>query len=186
MEMRRKLRRPRLFSTAAAVMLGAAVVGAGGDGLPSSVAFPPDARPQIDNRAITEAGCCSGFSWSDGGDGVTFFDRDLDGRQGLWALDPANLEKTFEAPAPRLTSPSGRYLIEKTGRPNYGRRRRTSYPRRDRYHRDAGRSGGAGERVARPDTHRQHGTQTPGYGSAKARHGALPLARHQRPVPPAV
>ena len=115
--MRRKSRRPRLFSTAAAVLLGAAVV-AGGAGLPSSVALPPDAPAQIDNRAITEAGCCSGFSWSDGGAGVTFFDREGDERQGLWALDTTTLEKTFESPAPRLKSPSGRYLIETTGRPN--------------------------------------------------------------------
>ena len=116
MEMRRKLRRPRLFSTAAAVLLGAAVVGTGSAGLPSMASSPPDLPAQIENRAITEAGCCSGFSWR-GGD-VTFFDRGLSGRHGLWALDTATLEKTFDSPAPRLTSPSGRYLVEKTGRPN--------------------------------------------------------------------
>ena len=116
--MRRKSRRPRLFRIAAAVLLGAAVVGAGGARLPLIVSSPPDPPAEIDNRAITEAGCCSGFSWSDDGDDVTFFDRDLDGRQGLWALDTTTLEKTFESPAPRLTSPSGRYQIEQTGTPN--------------------------------------------------------------------
>ena len=91
---------------------------AGGAGAPSSVALPSDAPAQIDNRAITKAGCCSGFSWSNGGAGVTFFDLERDGRQGLWSLDTATLEKTFESLAPRLASPSGRYQIEKTRTPN--------------------------------------------------------------------
>ena len=115
--MRGRSRRSKLLSTAAAVLLGAAVVGSGSAGLPLA-AFWPDSPAQIANRAITEPGCCSGFSWKEDGSGVTFFDRKGDHQQGLWALDISTLEETFHSPAPQLTSPSGRYLVERTERPN--------------------------------------------------------------------
>ena len=103
-----KLRLPLI---AASVLLWAAIAGATPSA--SSVSFPPDPPVQIRNWVITEAGCCSGFSWSDDGADVTFFDRG-----GLWRLDPVTRQKTFESPAPGLSSPSGRYLIERTDQPN--------------------------------------------------------------------
>lgn len=115
--MRGRSRRLKLLSTAAAVLLGAAVVGSGSAGLPLT-AFWPDSPAQVSNRAITEPGCCSGFSWKEDGSSITFFDRKGDDQQGLWALDIATLEETFHSPAPELTSPSGRYRIERTERPN--------------------------------------------------------------------
>ena len=97
------------------------MVGAGGGEPPSAALSEPDSAAQISNRAITESGCCSGFAWNDDGGTVTFFDREGDSQPGLWALDTSTLERKFHSPAPPYTSPSGRYRIEKTGRPNSAR-----------------------------------------------------------------
>lgn len=67
----------------------------------------------VANWRITDPGCCSGFSWSRDGESVTYFDRDPRGIGVLWGLNPATGRKRLESRSPKLTSPSGRYVLER-------------------------------------------------------------------------
>ncbi len=113
--------RLRVPLVAASVLLCAGLFGIGASPSDSRALLGSDPLAKINTWQIADAGCCSGFSWSDDGATIAFFDADQDGRRGLWQLDLITLHRDFESAAPVPASPSGRYLIERTATPNSAR-----------------------------------------------------------------